>query len=217
MDMAKEFPEVREEWMLRGLYYSGQQQQRFLTVDEIATACRVSPGKVKELIAMKVLRPAATEETMVDVGQVLWFLLSNSMPVAASLLPPKTGKILFLAGSVAELYEKEETFDHICKLFANDRNLVLAESATLGRKAHLTILTFDPDVVVVFQRLFSKSLAATCDLLAGMPRLKTILVVDRATKLAVDNGLLAIPADLVVAETQSIEQLTTVLRTFFRN
>lgn len=201
--------------MIRGLYYSGQQQQRLLTVDEIATVCRISPKKVKGLITMKILRPAAAGDNLVDVGQVLWFLLRNSMPVASSLLPPKTGKILFLATNSTELHEKEETFDHICKLFALNRNLVLAESATLGRPAHLTLLTFDPDVVVVFQRSFSKDLAATCELLSGMPNLKTILFVDRATKLAADNGLLAIAADRVFTENLPLDQLTTELSSFF--
>lgn len=201
--------------MIRGLYYSGQQQQRLLTVDEIATACRISPKRVKGLITMKILRPAPVDDNLVDVGQVLWFLLRNNMPVASTLLPPKTGKILFLAANSTELHEKEETFDHICKLFARNRNLVLAESATLGRQAHLTILTFDPDVVVVFQRSFSKDLAAICDLLSGMPNLKTVLFVDRATKLAADNGLLTIAADLVVAENLPLDRLTTELSSFF--
>ena len=201
--------------MIRGLYYSGKQQQRLLTIDEIAKACRISPKRVKGLIAMKILRPAANDDNLVDVGQVLWFLLRNNMPVASSLLPPKTGRILFLAASSTELREKEETFDHICKLFSHDRNLVLADSATLGRQAHLTILTFDPDVVVVFQRSFSKDLSATCDLLAGMPNVKTVLFVDRATKLALDNGLLTVSADLVFAENLANDRLTSELRSFF--
>lgn len=217
MGKANDFKPIRKkgEWMIRGLYYSGQQQQRFLTVDEIATACRISPKKVKGLLTMKILRSAVTDDNLVDVGQVLWFLLRNNMPVASSLLPPKTGKILFLAAGSSELHEKEETFDHICKLFALNRNLVLAESATLGRQAHLTLLTFAPDVVVVFQRSFNKDLAATCDLLAGMPNLKTILFVDRATKLAADNGLLAIAADRIVTENMPLDQLTAELSSFF--
>lgn len=201
--------------MIRGLYYSGQQQQRLLTVDQIATVCRISPEKVKGLIAMKILRTAAAGDDLVEVGQVLWFLLRNSMPVAASLLPPKTGKILFLATDSLELHDKAETFDHICKLFAHNRNLVLAESAILGRPAHLTLLTFEPDVVVVFQRSFNRQLAATCQLLAGMPNLKTILFVDRATKLAADHGLLTIPADKVFPENLPLDQLASQLNSFF--
>jgi hypothetical protein len=48
-----------------------------------------------------------------------------------------------------------------------------------------------------------------------MPALKTLLFVDRTTKLAVDNDLLAIPADLIVSETLSIDQLTSTLSLFF--
>lgn len=201
--------------MIRGLYYKGEGQQRCLTIGEIATACRISPRKVKGWISQKILRPAESGDNMVDVADVLWFLLRNNMPVAPSLLPPKTGKILFVASSSAELHEKESTFDHICKLFAEKCNLVMAESTTLGRQAHLTILTFEPDVVVVFQRVFNKELVGTFDLLSGMSNLKTILFVDRATKLAVDNGLLAISADLIVSETMPIDQLNIKLQTFF--
>lgn len=215
--MASDFLSRRQkgEWMIRGLYYSGQRQQRYLSVAEIATACRISPKKVRGLIDMKILRPDSSDGNLVEVSQVLWFLLRNNMPVASSLLPPKTGRILFLAASSAELHEQEGTFDHICKLFAHTRNLVLAESATFGRQAHLTILTFDPDVVVVFQRSFSKDLAATCDLLAGMPNLKIVLFVDRATKLAAENGLLSLHADLVFPEDLPLDQLTDRLRQFF--
>lgn len=203
--------------MIRGLYFSGEQQQRHLSIDEIATACRISPRKVKSWISRKILRPAAVGENLVDVTDVLWFLLRNNMSVASSLLPPKTGKILFLASSAAELHEKEETFDHICKLFAENCNLVMAESTTLGRQAHLTILTFKPDVVVIFQRSFNQALVGFLDFLSTMTSLKSILFVEWATKLAADNGLLSIPADLIVSETLPVEQLTNKLSSFFRS
>jgi hypothetical protein len=29
----------RRGWMIRGLYYKSEKQQRYLTIDEIATAC----------------------------------------------------------------------------------------------------------------------------------------------------------------------------------
>ena len=217
MGRANEIQPVcnRREWMIRGLYFSGEKKQRYLTVDEIAKACRISAKKVKGLISQKILSPAEVGGNLVNVDEVLWFLLRNNMPVAPSLLPPKTGKILFVASNSAELLEKEETFGHVCRLFAEDRPLVLAESTTIGRPAHLSILTFEPDVVVVFQRTFNKDLLGTFELLATLPALKTLLFVDRATKLAVDNGLLSISADLIVCETMSIEQLAKQLSPFF--
>jgi hypothetical protein len=201
--------------MIRGLYYKGEKQQRYLTIDEIATACRISPRKVKGWVSQKILHSAAVGENLVAEDDVLTFLLQNNMPVVSSLLPPKTGKILFIAYSRVELREKEGNFDHICKLFAENYNLVLAEGTTLGRPAHLSIMTFKPDVVVVFQKSFNKDLVETLDFLSTMPALKTILIVDQATKLAVDNGLLAIPADLIVSESLPDNQLTTRLSLFF--
>ncbi len=203
--------------MIRGLYYNGKKQHRYLTIDEIATACRISPRKVKGWISQKILQPATVGENMVAGDDVLSFLLQNNMPVVSSLLPPLTGKIMFLASTSTELDEKEETFDHICKLFATNYNLVLAESTTLGRPAHLSVFTFKPDVVVVFQRSFNKNLIGTLDFLSTMPALKTILFVDRATKLAVDNDLLAIPADLIVSETLTDDQLTAIFSSFFNS
>jgi hypothetical protein len=201
--------------MIRGLYYKGEKQQRYFTIDEIATACRISPRKVKEWISQKILHSAPVGEDLVEGDDVLSFLLKNNMPVVSSLLPPQTGKILCIASSSAELGEKEETFDLICRMFAENYNLVLAESTTLGRPAYLSILTFEPDVVVVFQRSFNKDLVGMLDFLSTMPALKTLLFVDRTTKLAVDNDLLAIPADLIVSETLSIDQLTSTLSLFF--
>ncbi|MGB3224075.1 MAG: helix-turn-helix domain-containing protein [Desulforhopalus sp.] len=201
--------------MIRGLYYKGEKQQRYLTIDEIATACRISPRKVKGWVSQKILHSTAIGENLVAEDDVLTFLLQNNMPVVSSLLPPKTGKILFIAFSRVELRQKKETFDHICKQFAENYNLVLAESTTLGRPAHLSIMTFEPDVVVVFQKSFNKDLVETLDFLSTMPVLKTILIVDQATKFAFDNGLLSIPADLIVAESLPDKQLTTRLSLFF--
>jgi hypothetical protein len=87
---------------------------------------------------------------LVAEDDVFTFLLQNNMPVVSSLLPPKTGKILFIAFSRVELREKEENFEHIC-----------------------------------------------------------------TTKLAVDNGLLSIPADLIVSETLPDNQLTRRLSLLF--
>jgi hypothetical protein len=170
---------------------------------------------VKGWVSQKILHSAAVGENLVAEDDVLTFLLQNNMPVVSSLLPPRTGKILFIAFSRVELREKEENFDHICKLFAENYNLVLAESTTLGRPAHLSIMTFDPDVVVVFQKSFNKDLVETLDFLSTMPALKTILIVDHATKLAVDNGLLSIPADIIISESLPDNQLTTRLSLFF--
>jgi hypothetical protein len=201
--------------MIRGLYYNGEKQQRYLTIDEIATACRISPRKVKGWVSQKILHSAAVGENLVAEDDVLTFLLQNNMPVVSSLLPPKTGKILFITFSRVELREQKENFDHICKLFAENYNLVLAKSTTLGRPAHLSIMTFEPDVVVVFQKSFNKDLVETLDFLSTMPVLKTILIVDQATKIAVDNGLLSIPADLIVSESLPDKQLTARLSLFF--
>jgi hypothetical protein len=93
----------------------------------------------------------------------------------------------------------------------------MAESTTLGRQAHLTILTFKPDVVVIFQRSFNQALVGFLDFLSTMPALKSILFVEWATKLAADNGLISISADLVVSETLPVEQLTNKLCSFFRS
>ncbi len=201
--------------MIRGLYYTGEKQQRYLTIEEIATACRISPRKVKGWVSQKILRSAVVGENLVAEDDVLTFLLQNNMPVVSSLLPPNTGKILFIACGRVELREKEKNFEQICKLFAKNYNLVLAESTTLGRPCHLSILTFEPDVVVLFQKSFNKDLVETLEFLSTMPALKTILIVDQATQLAVDNGLIAISADLIVSEGLPDNELTARLSLFF--
>jgi hypothetical protein len=201
--------------MIRRLYYKGEKQTRYLTIHEIATACRISPKKVKGWVAQKFLHSTAVGEELVAEDDILTFLLQNKMPVVASLLPSNAVKILCIACSRVELREKEECFDHICTLFAENHNLVLAESTTLGRPCYLSILTFAPDVVIIFQKSFNKDLVETLEFLSTMPALQSILIVDEATKLAVDNGLLAIPADLIVSENLSDDELTARLSEFF--
>jgi hypothetical protein len=203
--------EVKE--MFRGLYFNSQHTApRYLSVEEIATACRLSVRKVENLVVEGVLRPTKDARKLIDVSDVLWFLVRNKMPVATSLLPPKTGRILFIAAEDGTLHEKEETFDRICSLFADHHNLVLAESTSLDRAAHLSILTFSPNVVVIFAGQNAFDLGGIRDILAGVPGLKTILIGKSPAA-----TLHPLQVDLAIGEEVSPEKLSWQLNAFFSN
>ena len=55
----------------------------------------------------------------------------------------------------------------------------------------------------------------TLNFLSSIPERKTILLVDNGTKKAVDDGLMTLPADLIVGEALLAEQLRAELQSVF--
>jgi hypothetical protein len=202
--------------MLRGLFTTRNNKQRFLTIDEIATACCISSQKVEGWITGNLLKAGPTGENLVEAAEVVSFLVRNGMPVAQSLLPPKTRKILFITADKGAFQEKEQKIDHICQLLTTTCN-ILVEITCAGRQADLNILTFSPNVVVIFLKAYNKSMANTFNLLSSIPELKIILFVDDATKKAMDQGQVYLPAHLIVSDAVPVEQLTPQLNTLFEN
>lgn len=192
--------------MVRRLYTTSTSQQRLLSIDEIATACCISSQKVNSWLATDQLKAAQTGGSLIEATEIVAFLAKNGMPVSPALLPPMTRKILFIASDKDALQAKEATIEHICLQFSA-LGTVLAEISSAGRQADLTILTFAPNVVVIFLTAYNKSSANTFNLLASIPELKTILFVDQATKQAMDQGQLFLPAHLVVSDTLPLDHL----------
>lgn len=192
--------------MVRGLYTTSSSQQRLLSIDEIATACCISSQKVSSWLATNLLKASQAGGNLVEATEIVSFLAKNGMPVSPALLPPMTRKILFIANDKAALQAKEATIEHICLQFST-LGTVLAEISSAGRQADLTILTFGPSVVVIFLTTYNKSCANTFNLLASIPELKTILFVDQATKQAMDQGQLFLPAHLVISDTLPLDHL----------
>jgi hypothetical protein len=60
-------------------------------------------------------------------------------------------------------------------------------------------------------------MANTFNLLSSIPELKTILFVDDATKKAMDQGQVYLPAHLIVSDAAPVEQLIPELNTLFEN
>lgn len=203
--------------MIRGLYHNGNLEQRFFNVDDIATLCRISPKKVKQWLSRRALLSAANNGNLVELAELLAFLIHHNMPVPSSLLPPKAGKILFIVAGDDVLQGKEAVLDRICRLFVESRNVVLAETSVLSRPTHLTILTFMPDVVVILGSGLANddNLAGIVTLLAGLPATRTLLVVDDepAGGSAVPAGLP--PADLYLQAGSDERRMADKLRGFF--
>ena len=192
--------------MVRRLYTTSTSQQRLLSIDEIATACCISSQKVNSWLATNQLKAAQAGGNLIEATEIVAFLAKNGMPVSPALLPPMTRKILFIASDKDAIQAKEATIEHICLQFST-LGTVLAEISSAGRQADLTILTFAPNVVVIFLTTYNKSSANTFNLLASIPELKTILFVDQATKGAMDQGQLFLPAHLVVSDTLPLDHL----------
>jgi hypothetical protein len=201
--------------MIRGLYHNVAQKQRLLTADEVARACSISTGKVEKWLAQNILRSTKGDREYVDVMDLLWFLLRNNMPVAPSLLPARSIKVLFLALTSEELYENEGLADQICRILSESCSLVLAESTIMGRLAYLSILTNKPDLAIIFQKRFELASSETLQVLGDIPGLKVVFCGDVATKLALEHSFIdcrpSISFSRNISESRLREKLSTLL------
>ncbi len=185
-----------------------------MSFEEIAGACRINCNKVEDWLAGHHLKRVRSGKDLLDAAEVVSFLVRHEMPVPPELLPPNTKKILFIAASDGELRKQTDRFDHICGFFAETSN-ILVETAVAGRYADLGIFAFAPNVIVIFILEYDKVTANTLSLLSILPECRTILLVDDLIKKAVDDGLLSLPADLIISEALSVEQLLSQLDSAF--
>lgn len=203
--------------MIRGLYQRGTREQRLLAIDQIATLCRVSPKKIRQWMSRHGSLPAAQGGQQVELGALLSFLIGHNMPVPASLLPQKTIKILFVVTSGKVADDKEMLIDGVCRLLLAEHSPLLIETSILSRATHLTILTFCPDLAVVFSSDpgASERVDGIVKLLSGMPATKTLVFADNASALAADNPQRLSPAALFNEKDLSGNCLSERIREFF--
>ncbi len=203
--------------MIRGWYHSSKNGQYLLAIDDIAGACCVSIQEVNRWFADKIQKPKPAGPELVDAAEVVCFLVKNSMPVATSLLPPKTKKILFIANDENEFQDKCEKFDQICHFLATNYNL-LVETASAGKSADLSLLTFSPNLVVIFIKSCNQETINTFNLLTNFPEQKMILFIDDSIKSDVERDLgKRSTSHLIVSDAQPVEELFPQLRQVFEN
>ena len=203
--------------MTRGWYHSIENGRRLLAIDDIAEACCVPSQEVKKWLTDKIQKPEPAGPECIDAAEVVRFLVKNSKPVATSLLPPKTKKILFIADNEREFQNKSEKFEQICHFLAINNN-ILVETAAAGKSADLSLLTFSPNLVVIFITSCSQEAINTCNLLTNFPEQKMILFLDDSIKSDVLRDLGKITAShLIVSDALSVAQLLPLLRQVFEN
>lgn len=203
--------------MVKGWYHTRNDGQRLLTIDEIAEACCVAHVEVKQWFAGRISQsdPAAPE--YVDAAEVVWFMVKNCMPVATSLLPPNTRKVLFIASDKYQFQDKCNTFDQICRFLSRECN-ILVETTAPGRAADLCLLTFSPNLVVIFVDSCNRETINTFHLLKNFPEQKIILIIDDCMKSDVERDLGNFPAPhRIVRNALRIEELLPQLAHVFDN
>lgn len=202
--------------MISGWYHSVKNGQRLLTIEEIATACCITNDEVQKWLEDNHLQRARPGQDLFDSAEVISFLIRNNMPVSPWLLPPQTKKILFIASDEGEFQEQSDTFDHICRFFAESCN-ILVETSLAGKYADLCIFTFCPNIVVMFTKEYSEHTETTLNFLASIPEQKTILIVGELLWKAKVDGLLTLPAHLIVSENLPVASLRSQLQSVFVN
>ncbi len=199
--------------MKRKFYHHIQAGNRLLSLEEIASACSVSPEKIRGWVSADLLRVKTGSAHFIDAVEVISFLIENKLPVSTALLPPQTKKILFITASLTELEEQSSTIEQICTAF-KERYNILSESAVIGRTADLTILASHPELVVLFLKSYNRVTVNLFKLLNNRA-LKTILLVDQETQNSLELGEFTLPGDLIICEKTPENLLATQVRNIF--
>jgi hypothetical protein len=202
--------------MIRGWYHNIESEQRFLSIEEAATACSITTQNVRDSLIGKSSLTALTGKNTVDAAEVISFLIRNGMPVSPSLLPNKTRNILFIAADDFEFQDQGEIFDHICRYFADKYN-ILVETSILGKSASNAILSFSPDVVVFFLKELNPATINTLYVHSNNRELKVILIINDSVNNTMGTKLDFLHTHLTVNNTLPIEKLTSRLRSAFDN
>ena len=189
--------------MKRKFYHHIQAGNRLLSLEEIASACSVSPEKIRGWVSADLLRVKTGSAHFIDAVEV----------ISTALLPPQTKKILFITASLTELEEQSSTIEQICTAF-KERYNILSESAVIGRTADLTILASHPELVVLFLKSYNRVTVNLFKLLNNRA-LKTILLVDQETQNSLELGEFTLPGDLIICEKTPENLLATQVRNIF--
>ncbi len=203
--------------MIKGWYHNRNNGTRLLLIDQIAEACCISPMEVKKWFAGKIQQQESTGLYLVDAADVVAFLTKSSIPVPTSLLPPKTRKILFIAEDEYQFQDKCEKFDQMCRFLSRDCN-ILVETSIAGRLADLSILTFCPNLVVIYLKDYKHETINTFNLLTNFPEQKTVFLVEESIKNDVERDLKKRSQQhLVLNDSPPVEQFFPQLRLVFDN
>ena len=185
--------------MIRTFYHNITGTDRSLSLEEIAAACNVSPRKVMEWFAPLSDDRHREVPRHVDALEATRFLIDNRLPVPARLLPPKTKKLLLIPSRNCLPETTAYWADLICNAFSNVFNILL-ESLSSGERPQMAILAGKPDLVVVLLYSYNRLISTTLSLLDGDPAIKTLLIVSEKIKFSIDQGLICLPAERIVAD-----------------
>lgn len=203
--------------MIRGWYHNKNNGQHLLPVGKIADACGISLREVKAWFVDKIHQPTPTGGGFIDAADVVNFLAKNDLPVIASLLPPNTRKILFICENEAQLEDNFPKFGQICGFLSSGCN-ILFETSTAGKMADLSVLTFCPDLTVIYLKTCNQELINTFRLATNFPEQKTIFLVDDGIRADVERDLGEVSqSHLVMSDSLPFELLMPQLHVVFDN
>lgn len=192
--------------MNRAFYHNIAGTDRPLTREEIAAACNVSPKKVMEWFS--------PHDEYVDALVATRFLIDHQLPVPARLLPPRTKKLLLIPSRSCLPETTAYWSDWICNVFRDIFNILL-ESVSSSERPQLAILAGKPDLAVVLLYSYNRLMADTLAQLAGDPTIRTLLIVSAKVKHSVEQGVITLPAERIVADNLDPAQLAAHITGIF--
>ncbi|MGW8193952.1 MAG: hypothetical protein ACWGOX_06765 [Desulforhopalus sp.] len=203
--------------MVRGWYHNRKHGNRLLSINEIAKTCGISVRAVKKWFSGKMSQQDSTFQEFVEAKDLVSFLVKSGLPVSSLMLPPNTKKILFIAPEESDFQDNADKFDRICRFFSDTYN-ILAETSIAGKYADLSILTFAPNLVVIFVKDCDPASIKTLHLLSDIPEQKAIFFVKDSIKNDIEHQLLDLAIrTFIVADSQPVEEMLPRLRQMIDN
>jgi hypothetical protein len=200
--------------MIRKFYHHLHGTKRSLPIEEIAAACTVSPKKISEWFSR-----ASTDQNQmglrqIDTMETIDLLIANRLPVPTRLLPLRTKKLLLIPSSNSLPETTAYWSEMVSTAFSKTFNILL-EVLSPDEKPQLAILAGKPDLVVVLLCGYNRLMADTLALLAGELDIKTLVVVSEEVKRELDQGMITLPAERIVADTMKPAQVMRLINGIF--
>jgi len=126
-------------------------KKRALSLEQIATLCGVSPGRVRRWIEKKGLQTSSSEgsEDMVLHADLIDFLVKFNMPIPDSIMPFQAKKLLFIYSNFSDERLFIRFLVHFLGQLKKEQRNLIADHVAYGPDAKMKVMVFKPDLILL--------------------------------------------------------------------
>ncbi|MDY0351000.1 MAG: hypothetical protein RBR09_07090 [Desulfobulbaceae bacterium] len=194
-------------------------KKRALSLEQIATLCGVSPGRVSRWIEKKGLQTLSSEgtEDMVLQADLIDFLVKYNMPIPDSIMPFQAKKILFIYSNFSDERLFIRFLVHFLGQLKKEQRNLIADHVAYGPDAKMKVMVFKPDLILLDMMENNREAIAMIRQIKNTEEFSSIRLVaitDAGLPGREKEGFRRHGIDEVVSNSTEINQLVRKLRDF---